>query len=104
MDFVQWNETTEFQRGAFDISEPIHAELIVPKALTLLFIPLVAFNHRCERLGHGNGYYDRYLKQSDALKIGVAFSFQQSEELKCFPHDIALDVIITEQDCFFRKK
>ena len=104
MDFVQWNETTEFQRGAFDISEPIHAELIVPKALTLLFIPLVAFNHRCERLGHGNGYYDRYLKQSDALKIGVAFSFQHSEELKCFPHEIARDVIITEQDCFFRKK
>lgn len=103
MDFVEWDETTEFQTGAFDIIEPMNANRINPKKLTLLFIPLLAFNHRCERLGHGNGYYDRYLKQTDALKIGVAFSIQQAEELRCFPHDVALDVIITEQACFYRE-
>lgn len=104
MDFVEWTETTAFQTGAFDITEPINANRIDPKRLTLLFIPLVAFNHRCERLGHGNGYYDRYLKQTDALKIGVAFSVQQDEELQSFAHDIALDIIITEQACFYKEK
>lgn len=104
MDFVQYNETTDLQAGAFGILEPVHTNQIDPKELTVLFVPLVAFNHRCERLGHGNGYYDRYLKQTDALKIGVAFSFQQCEELQCFAHDIPLDVIITEKDCFYRKE
>lgn len=102
MDFVLWNETTDLQAGAFHILEPSNSERIDPKKLTLIFVPLVAFNHRCERLGHGNGYYDRYLKHSDALKIGIAFSVQQSEKLQCFAHDIALDVIITEKDCFYK--
>lgn len=102
MDFVLWNETIDLQAGAFGILEPGNAKRIESKKLTLIFVPLVAFNHRCERLGHGNGYYDRYLKQTDALKIGVAFSFQQSEELQCFSHDIPLDMIITEKACFYR--
>lgn len=102
MDFVLWNETTDLQAGTFGILEPCNSKRIDPEKLTLIFVPLVAFNHRCERLGHGNGYYDRYLKQSNARKIGIAFSFQQSEKLQSFAHDVPLDVIITEKACFYK--
>ncbi len=102
MEFVWWDETTKFQTGAFSILEPGHSNYIAPNALSVIFVPVVAFNHRCERLGHGKGYYDRYLNKVDALKIGIAFSCQQSEDIQCFAHDVVLDVVITEKDIFYK--
>lgn len=102
MAFVWWDKTTKFQTGAFSILEPSDSITIDSKELSVIFVPLVAFNHRCERLGHGKGYYDRYLRKTKALKIGVAFSCQQSEDIQCFAHDVVLDVIITEKDIFYK--
>lgn len=46
-------------------------------------------------MGYGKGYYDRYLKDSSALKIGIAFDVQEIKfDVK--PTDVKLDMIITE--------
>lgn len=46
-------------------------------------------------MGYGKGYYDRYLKYSNALKIGVAFDIQEINfEIK--KTDVILDYMITE--------
>lgn len=60
-------------------------------------VPLVAFDSSCHRLGHGGGWYDRFLAtQPHAIKIGLAFDIQQAASLPIEPHDIALDYIVTE--------
>ena len=53
-----------------------------------------------KKLGHGGGYYDRYLKNTDALKIGVAYEIQKTEEDFSQMHDIPLDMIVTEKSIY----
>ena len=46
-----------------------------------LLIPGVSFDLKGARLGRGKGYYDRYLANSKALKIGIAWSEQLIEKI-----------------------
>ena len=60
----------------------------------MILVPVVGF-FETYRMGYGKGYYDRYLKNSSALKIGLAFDVQEMVfDVK--PTDIELDMIITE--------
>lgn len=65
----------------------------------LIVVPCLAFDKKCNRLGWGGGWYDRFLaEQPRALKIGLAYqdSFVESG-LPTEPHDITLDKIVTEE-------
>ena len=67
----------------------------------VVIVPLVAFDGECNRLGHGGGWYDRFLAtQPKAIKIGLAFDVQQADSLPIEPHDVVLDYIVTETRTF----
>ena len=87
-----YSDREEKSKGPFSTIEPIgiHEE----KDLDVILVPVVGF-FKNYRMGYGKGYYDRYLKDSSALKIGVAFDVQEMEfEVKAT--DVPLDMIITE--------
>lgn len=48
--------------GGFGITQSDVLDGEVPP-LDLIFMPAVAFDQDCRRLGHGKGFYDRYLDQ-----------------------------------------
>ena len=58
-----------------------------------MIVPLIAFDSENRRLGHGKGYYDRFLSSSEALKIGVAFSEQKIRRVPVEAHDVPLDIV-----------
>jgi 5-formyltetrahydrofolate cyclo-ligase len=96
----------EFVRGAdlvrtgFGTSGPgPEAEVLEPD---VLIMPLSSFDARGNRLGYGAGHYDRAIARLRAsgrspLLIGTAFSMQEVEALPAEDHDVALDMILTEQ-------
>ncbi|MBI1976250.1 MAG: 5-formyltetrahydrofolate cyclo-ligase [Candidatus Omnitrophica bacterium] len=90
----------EFEIGPFGIRQPKpqFLQLVDPEVLEMAVIPGVAFGRDGHRLGHGKGYFDRFLRQlsPDCLKVGIGFDFQLLPELPNEPHDIPLDVIITD--------
>ncbi len=48
-------------------------------------------------MGRGKGYYDRLLGDTRATKVGMGFDFQLlDDEIEAEPHDVALDIVITE--------
>ncbi len=62
----------------------------------ILFMPLVGFTARGERLGQGGGFYDRWLAAHPAtIAIGMAWDVQEVPELPLEPHDMPLAAIIT---------
>ena len=70
-----------------------------PVALTeikIALVPALAFDDRGHRLGHGLGYYDRFLKEiAYAYTIGVGFKESFSKEpLPIESHDIALKAVL----------
>lgn len=64
--------------------------------LDFILVPGVGFTPSGGRLGRGKGYYDRMLAAAPGLKCGVAFDLQVIPELPLEPHDVRLDLIITE--------
>lgn len=67
------------------IQEPsIDKAIVVPD---VIFVPMLAFNEKCERLGYGGGYYDRticqlkYEQNRLLLTIGLAFETQKFKHL-----------------------
>lgn len=63
--------------------------------LTMIVVPLVAFDANHNRLGYGGGNYDRYLPQlsAECRITGVAFSEQEVAAIPVEPHDIPLTVL-----------
>ena len=101
INFFIYQKDTELIENKFSILEPKNKdELIFPK---IIFIPLLGYSKSGFRLGYGGGYYDKYLSKNgggDVKKIGVAFSFQEVEEIPVEDHDERLDWILTEKHLY----
>jgi 5-formyltetrahydrofolate cyclo-ligase len=72
---------------------------------SVLLVPLAVFDSSCNRIGWGQGHYDRVIERLIAdgeplLTVGIAFSFQQVDHIPVETHDCALDMVITEQNVF----
>ena len=64
----------------------------------LVFVPLLAWDRRMGRLGHGGGYFDRTLAVlPDAIAIGVGLSGQEVAAVPTGPYDVSLDAVLTER-------
>jgi 5-formyltetrahydrofolate cyclo-ligase len=89
--------------GPYSIPEPpADAPIIDPADVSVFLVPGVAFDAHGGRLGYGAGYYDRLLHLTRALRIGVAHGFQVCPSLPTGPHDIHMDLVVTEErviDC-----
>jgi 5-formyltetrahydrofolate cyclo-ligase len=57
---------------------------------------MLGFNKDNYRIGFGKGYYDRALRNYKGYKLGIAYSFQESDEIVVEEYDVVLDEIITE--------
>lgn len=63
----------------------------------VILIPLYGFNAEGYRLGHGSGWYDRFLAtQPLALKVGVGLEVNRVK-INTQPHDVPMDMVITEE-------
>lgn len=68
--------------------------------LDVVLVPGVAFDLFGYRLGHGSGYYDRFLARlpKSVRKVGLAYHWQMVEQLPREPHDIPVDLVVTEKE------
>lgn len=96
MRFYLVDETTVFTKNHYGILEPVNAKVIEKNKIDKILVPMVAFDAQKHRMGHGKGYYDRYLKDYQGMKIGVAFECQKLPQLDVYPHDIPMDLIMSE--------
>lgn len=71
-------------------------------AFDAVFVPAAAVDRDGHRLGWGKGYYDRFLSQLDPTTFVVAVVFDADilAEIPVEPHDVGVDVIITERDVY----
>ncbi len=94
----------ELSPGTWQILEPKpewraradrHAEAA---ELDLILVPGLAFDRYGDRLGWGRGYYDRFLRlvRPDAVKIAPAFECQLIDKIPVLPHDVRVDMVVTE--------
>lgn len=70
-----------------------------PGIIDLVIVPGVGFTAQGARLGHGGGWYDRFLAQTrpDCVRVGVGFSVQICEALPHEGHDMMMNHVVTEE-------
>ncbi|MGA0019978.1 MAG: 5-formyltetrahydrofolate cyclo-ligase [Steroidobacteraceae bacterium] len=91
-----------YRRNRYGILEPAGSQRVRTRELQLIFVPLVGFDARGQRMGMGGGYYDRALswRLSGTIAtpriIGIAHSSQRVEVLPASTTDVPLDAVVTE--------
>jgi 5-formyltetrahydrofolate cyclo-ligase len=95
LEYRLWRPGEKLVDGVWNIPVPERRAIAVPDAV---LAPLVGFDKECYRLGYGGGYFDRTLAALDPrpLAIGVGFQLSAIETIYPQPHDVVMDVIVTE--------
>ena len=98
MNFYNFSFNDPLTVNMYGIPEPQKTNIIYPD---IILIPMVGFDKNLNRLGYGGGYYDRIIeklmKRKKILKIGLAFSRQQVNNLPISKYDKKMDYIVTEK-------
>lgn len=93
-----WEES-DCEIGPFGILQPLpDAPSVAPD---VVFVPLLGFTARGDRIGQGGGHYDRWLADHPgATAIGLAWDAQLVDELPLEPHDRPLAAVVTPTRLF----
>jgi 5-formyltetrahydrofolate cyclo-ligase len=101
LQLFRWNTESIWITGPFGVMEPDPTswEPTTPEKVDLALIPGLAFDHLGGRLGRGKGYYDRLLGDPSfrAIKVGLCPEERLLPSLPIEPHDVPMDLILTEQ-------
>ncbi len=78
----------------FGVQEPTGRAVEVGE-IDLVIVPGLAFTVAGDRLGYGQGYYDRFLPTVSAPSVGVCFTDQLVDEMPLTEHDVRVDMVIS---------
>ena len=95
-------DATPIKVNKWGIPEPTDGIEISPQQIQVVFMPLLAFDKKGNRIGYGKGFYDRFLSEckKDVVKIGLSF-FEASENIKdTHAEDIPLDYCVTPEKIY----
>lgn len=101
LEIYEIDSAEGLEKGYMGIPEP-HVSAEHRRRLRdieLVVVPGVAFDPTGGRLGYGKGCYDRLLANTRDLPplVGIAFEEQMVDEIPSEPHDLKLDIIITDK-------
>ena len=101
LEYRRWHSGVAMAPGrfSFGIPEPTEGPAVIPD---LMLVPLLGFDAKGYRLGYGGGYFDRTLAAYPARPrtIGVGYELGRLTTIHPQPHDIPLDMIVTEAGDF----
>ncbi len=95
LEYWQWRLGDPIERGFWSIPVPKHRQPVEPDAVVA---PLVGFYDHF-RLGYGGGYFDRTLgaARKRPYAIGLGFEYTRLDSFIDQPHDIPMNVIVTDE-------
>ena len=96
LEFYRWTAESKMTRqNVWGIPIPAVRDVVVPD---VCLVPLVGTDGTY-RLGYGGGYYDRTLASFERkpFAIGLGYEFAWLETIYPQPHDVPMDVIVTEE-------
>lgn len=98
VEFWSWEPHMPMSRGIWNIPIPGEREALAPDAL---IVPLVGWDAQRFRLGYGGGYYDRTIAAAAVrpYRVGIGYDEARLETIFPQPHDIPMDLIVTDGGC-----
>ena len=103
MEFRAVTDLDALAPGRYGILEPpAECEPVPPRAIDFAVIPCVTCNGAGDRLGHGGGYYDRFLTAYNGPAAVVCLEALMREDIPIGPLDKPVPIVVTERDTYRR--
>ncbi len=96
MEAVRVRSLAELRPGMRGIPEPPE-DGERAQAPDLAVVPCVSASRDGRRLGHGAGYYDRFLEKTPCRTLCLCYEALLSDEIPTDEHDVRMDAVATEK-------
>jgi 5-formyltetrahydrofolate cyclo-ligase len=85
-----------WQTNRYGIPEPTNGTPVPLSAIDLVFVPLLGYDVKGQRVGYGQGFYDRFLSACapNVLFVGLSYFPPVNEITGCEPTDTRLNYCI----------
>jgi 5-formyltetrahydrofolate cyclo-ligase len=95
-------DNTKIKKNEYNIPEPMDGIEVPSPKIQVVFVPLLAFDTKGNRVGYGKGFYDQFLAECtpETIKIGLSFFEAETFIADVFEKDIRLDFCITPKNCY----
>jgi 5-formyltetrahydrofolate cyclo-ligase len=102
MTSILLTDTTKIKKNNYNIPEPVDGIEVPSNKIEVVFIPLLAFDKKGNRVGYGKGFYDKFLAECHPITIKIGLSFFEPEELisDVTTSDILLNYCVTPNKVF----
>ena len=90
-------DNTIIKPNKWGVPEPLEGIEVPTNKIEVIFLPLLAFDNKGNRVGYGKGFYDIFLKECNPNVLKIGLSLFEAEDLiaDISPDDIPLDYCIT---------
>lgn len=95
-------DNTKFTKNQYNIPEPIDGLEVPVTKIDVVFVPLLTFDLKGNRVGYGKGFYDKFLSNCKlgTIKIGLSF-FEAEEKIEdVSENDIRLNYCVTPEKIY----
>lgn len=97
MEACEIKNFQDLKEGKFGILEPsLDVEIFPKNKIWLSIVPCLGADCNGHRIGHGGGYYDRYLKDANSLNFLVCYEKLLTSNIDAEDHDVPCDFLVTE--------
>ena len=88
---------TKIKKNEYNIPEPLDGIEVPSQKIDVVFIPLLAYDTKGNRVGYGKGFYDKFLAdcKPDVIKIGLSFFEPEALITDVFEGDVKMDYCVT---------
>jgi 5-formyltetrahydrofolate cyclo-ligase len=95
-------DNTKFKTNKHNIPEPIAGLEVPVSKIDVVFVPLMAFDLKGNRVGYGKGFYDQFLSdcKPETIKIGLSFFESEDQISDVSEKDIRLDFCVTPKKVY----
>ena len=88
----------ELPLGMYGIPTPADgSESLIPEKGDIILVPALCYDESRYRLGHGGGYYDRYLSSCPAFSVGLCREELIVGSVPTDEFDMRVDCLVTEK-------
>lgn len=106
MRFMRLHKTSKLQTHRLGMLQPkfVYAQCVPTFSLSLMLLPLLAFDTGLQRLGMGGGFYDRALAKAAKARqlntIGLGYEWQKHTQLPSEKWDRPLNYIVSDAQIY----
>lgn len=95
-------DNTKIKKNEYNIPEPVDGIEVFTNKIEVVFVPLLAYDLKGNRVGYGKGFYDKFLSECkpDTLKIGLSFFDPEELITDVFDEDVKLDYCVTPKEIY----